>query len=202
MQVVKITNRNPLISVIIPHRPDRVGPICLITLGRQSYKNLEVIVATDDKYEGAAAARNAGYLQAKGKFLFFCDDDVVLRVSCINKMYEAIADSKHGFAYCDYLREGKLTGPVTAQYWDYDALKVSNYVDTMSLMRREVFQGFDNDLKRYIDWDHWLRAGKLFSGVYIPEALFTKFYDDKSISLSTDKEDVAALNVVKRKHGL
>jgi hypothetical protein len=114
MQVTKILRKDPLISVIIPHRPDR-GILCLPTISTQSYLNLEIIIAEDTDFEGAAAARNAGYLQAKGRLLFFCDDDIILKVSCINKMYEAIVDSKHGFAYCDYKREGRLEGYVHGQ---------------------------------------------------------------------------------------
>ena len=47
-----------------------------------------------------------------------------------------------------------------------------NYIHTSSLVRRSAFPGFDEDIKRFQDWDVWLtmaEQGK--KGIYLPETL-------------------------------
>lgn len=201
MKIMKL-KQLPLISIIIPNRPDR-NIICLPSISEQTYTNNEIIVAMDDKLEGAPAARNAGAEKAEGKYLFFCDDDVVLKKDCLEKMFTALQENPDCvFAYCNYKRRGRLTGLVQAQPWDYRLLRQTNYISTMSLLETKEFPGFDMTLKRYQDWDLWLRMGKTCKGVHVPEILFTAFYDEKSISVSDAGSDVDALKIIKAKHAL
>ncbi len=54
-------------------------------------------------------------------------------------------------------------------------LKQMPYIHTCSLIRKEHFPGFDEDIKRFQDWDLWLtmlEAGH--SGIWIDKFLFKK----------------------------
>ena len=122
-------------------------------------------------HAGAAIARNRGFAESRGEFVFFCDADVILRGDCLEMMAAALADHPGAaYAYSDYQLGWKK---MPARVFDGEALKKINYISTMSLLRRADFCGFDGALKRFQDWDLWLtmlERGK--TGAYISEALF------------------------------
>ncbi len=107
----------PFASVIIPthNRPDRIQ-MCLSYLLKQDYPSFEIVVvdnapsdnATEaviaEKYAdkpqvrymrenrpGSAYARNTGMLAAKGKFLAFVDDDVVIDIHWLTELMMAFS---------------------------------------------------------------------------------------------------------------
>jgi glycosyltransferase involved in cell wall biosynthesis len=194
-----------VISVIIPTRLDR-KMLCMESIKNQTYKEMEIIVLPDFHNKGPAFLRNEGAAQAHGEELFFCDDDVVLRPECLEQMLWALNKCMHaGFVYCDYCRGKPFNDVVSGVPWNYETLKMGNFASTMSLVKKTAFEevhGFDVSLKRFQDWDLWLRIGERHYGVHSPFILFKAYYDENSISISTDKEEVAALNIVKEKHGI
>ncbi len=81
-------------------------------------------------------------------------------------------------------------------------LKSANYISTMSLIRREAFPMFDENLKRFQDWDLWLtmlKNGK--KGVSVPDLEFFAYYLDEGITSNTNNEQEAILAII-RKHNL
>ena len=165
-------------------------------------------------HAGAAAARNRGFAESHGEFIFFCDADVVLRKDCLERMTRALAENPGAsYAYSDYrLGYKKMPGVP----FDGEKLKKLNYISTMSLVRRQDFPGFDESLRRFQDWDLWLtllEQGK--AGIYIPEVLFTAHQARLGISkwrprfcykwlpwLPSVKEYNKAREIVLRKHHL
>lgn len=120
---------------------------------------------------GAAAARNAGARLARGDLLFFCDADLALYPTLLQKLETALfADSGAAFAYCSFEWHGKI---FEAKPFEPEKLRENNYISTMSLVRASAFPGFDESLPRFQDWDLWLtvveRGGR---GVPVPEVLF------------------------------
>jgi hypothetical protein len=84
--------------------------------------------------------------------------------------------------------------------WNVKALKNGNYVETMSLLRREAFPGFDSKMKRFQDWDLWLTLSeKGHRGVYIPQTLFELHHFDVGISASIPLDE--SLAAIRLKHG-
>jgi len=196
-----------LISVIIPHRTDRQRIICMDSLTNQTYKNLEIIVKFDVECQGAPVVRNNGFEMATGDYVFFCDDDIILKPDALEKMATVLdSNPEVGFVYCDYLKKGTVKGRQNGELFSKDLLKHRNYAATMSLVRREAFQDvgrFDEGLARYQDWDLWLRiTGAGWKGYYIPEALFTAFFGKEGISSGGPKNRFKMTHRLKKKHNI
>ena len=186
----------PLISIVIPawnHGAELVR--CLASLEVQTYSPFEVIVVDDastdgtreklkavhpkyplrvirlEKNSGAPTARNRGAEESKGSYLLFLDADIELRPHALDSMIQALDRSGVQFAYPSFRFGWKLFKGFA---FDAELLKKMPYIHTSALMKREVFPGFDESLKKFQDWDLWLtiveKGGK---GIWIPEVLFT-----------------------------
>lgn len=121
--------------------------------------------------KGAAVARNVGFDHSTGEYLFFCDADLHLDRTCLEKMSTALqSDQSAAFSYSQF-RFGWKT--FSCFPFDPKRLKELNYIHTSSLIRRSFFPRFDEQLKKFQDWDLFLtiveRGGR---GVFIPEVLF------------------------------
>jgi len=175
----KCEKRSPLVSVVIP---SRVGEeiISTETLKTQTYKNLEIIIEYDEKQEGASATRNRGAAKAKGGYLFFCDNDLVLRPTCISDLYLALrSDPEAKWSFGKFYIDGNLfnenkdpfpperKGTIEWMYYFHG-------MSTMSLIDASVKPHFDEKMKRFNDWDLWLILNeKGYRGVFCDKVLFT-----------------------------
>lgn len=196
------------ISVVIPHmkrRSEFFESHCL----PQVMENNPAEVIVEDWDGGACEKRNIGAAKATQPYLMFVDDDSYLYEFAMVDMYRALeADKEATFAYSDarhVMYPGvpypNGHGVRKAMPWDFEALKRGNYVETMSLMRREAFSGFDSKLKRFQDWDLWLTLGeKGHRGVYIPKTLFELHHFDVGISASIPFEE--SLEAIRQKHNI
>jgi glycosyltransferase involved in cell wall biosynthesis len=187
-----------MITVIIPvYNHAKKLPICLDTLLKQTYQNFDVIIvndgSTDNFYDviakyknkfgirmeileqenaGANAARNHGAIRAKGEFIIFCDADIIMRQDMLEKMKNTLdnfpdasyAYSSHKFGYKNF----KL------HTFDAHILKQFPFIHTTSLIRKNDFPGFDENIKRLQDWDLWLTMlEQNHVGIWINDYLFT-----------------------------
>ncbi len=186
----------PLISVIIPvfNRID-IFKKSLASVISQSYKNLEIVIIDDgsdpalrfdeldlgnfdkDKIKfkkqenrGAPAARNRGFKLSTGQFVIFFDADIFAQPDMIEKMYQTLNNANASFVYSNHVL-GRKKFP--AKKYNYQELKKMNYIPSTSLMRREDFLGFDQSLKRFQDWDLWLRIAKQGKkGIWLDQYLY------------------------------
>ena len=191
-----------MISVIIPvYNNTDLLIKTLKSLEEQTHKGFEVIVVDDGsqptikidykgnlnikffkiEHGGAPVARNFGFSKSQGELVLFCDADLKLRPDCLAKMKSALdKNSNCSFAYSDFKYGWK-----TFKFWEFnlEKLKHNNYINTCSLLRREVFPGFDETLVKFQDWDLWLTIClKGGQGIYIPEILFKAYTDKGTIS--------------------
>lgn len=197
------------ISVVVPFSPHRDAffyRFCLPSI--EANRPAEIIV--EEGSGSAPVKRNRGADKAREEYLFFCDDDSILAGDCLKRMYEEIEGKEAGFSYSHYM--GVVNGvemhPIgrnfvqKSQPFDFEALQKNNYIDTMSLLKREYFPRFDEELAGYQDWDLWLRIAKSgVKGQFIDEVLFLKFYFDKGISSDPLRHGEAKRKVI-AKHGL
>lgn len=124
-----------------------------------------------EKNSGAPTARNKGAELTRSDFVLFLDAEVILRPPALLLMREALEKQPDaGLAYGDFYWSHKL---FKAKDWDVSALRRINYIHTTALIRRSQLIPFDENLKKFQDWDLWLnmseRGGR---GVYIPQVLF------------------------------
>ena len=199
---------HPKISIVIPaykHAPEL--PLCLASIFKQEFTDFEVIVVNDgspddtdaavapfldrvtyikQENRGGNAARNRGWNASKGDFVLFCDADVIMRPDMLAKMLEALGQNPDAsYAYSSF-----KFGWKKFRLWPFDAQKLRemNYIHTTSLIRREHFPGFDENIKRLQDWDLWLTMLEQdHRGVWVPEFLFQCLPHKGGISLWVPK---------------
>lgn len=184
-----------MISIIIPVYNHALElKKCLASLARQTYQDFEVIVVDDGSQEdiqavlpaklagraviyqriahsGANVARNVGFKAATGQYLLFLDADIVCLPQMLEKLILALKSQNNAiYAYASFKYGWKT---FKLRPFSGEALKKANFIHTTSLIRREYFPGFDEQLKRFQDWDLWLtllEQGR--TGVWVPEILF------------------------------
>lgn len=194
------------ISVIIPtYQHGRTLGACLDSLFQQTRQPDEIIVvnngSTDDtlsrlapyldkityidfqKNHGAPAARMAGFQRSTGSLLFFCDADVVAEPTMLATLEQALdAHPEASYAYSSFFWGRRR---FASRAFDPEALRQNNYVNTMSLIRREHFPGFDLSLKRFQDWDLWLTMLEQgHTGIFVEAFLFTAQQDRRRTGIS------------------
>lgn len=182
-----------MISVIIPtYNNATFLDQCLAGVFAQTFKNIEVIVVDDgssnpddviaviskytgiqliqQKNHGAPHARNTGFNASKGDEVIFLDSDAVMHPSMLQVLHDALTDSDAGYAYSQFKHGHKV---FRSHEFDSELLSRQNYIHTSALIRRTVFPGFDESLKKFQDWDLWLTLAKNgHSGIFINQILF------------------------------
>lgn len=134
-------------------------------------------------FKSAQKSRNFGLQKSRGEYLLFVDADNTLHTKFIEKT-QSILNKKRNISlvYTDHkvLGEDALVAQKSqgkkwyAKRFNYASLKESNYIDTTSLLRKEGFNGFDERIKRFQDWDAWLSYLKERKGFYLRETLLNK----------------------------
>ena len=112
-----------MISVIVPvYKVEKYLNKCVDSILNQTYKDIEVILVDDGspdncgeiceeyakkddrvrvihkKNEGLSTARNTGLIESKGEYIFFVDSDDYININILEKLLEAIENSKADFA--------------------------------------------------------------------------------------------------------
>ncbi len=125
---------------------------------------------TLDTNRGAPVARNTGFAASTGEAVLFLDADATLRPDALALLSEALAaHPEAAFAYSAF-RFGRKV--FTGRPFAAAPLAEANFIHTSALIRRGAFPGFDPALRKFQDWDLWIRivqAGG--AGVFVPEVL-------------------------------
>lgn len=193
---------NKLVSIIIPiYNQAEIISLTVDSILNQSYKNLEVIIVNDGSTDnilsiideignkiqeagynfqfinqnnaGAPTARNVGFNKSTGDYVIFLDADTIMEKNMIEDMVFVLDNNQT----ISYVYSGLKYGwkKFNSRTFDPDILKINNYIDTSSLIRRIDFPGFDISLKRFQDWDLWLTMlEKNKIGFYLPKILYKK----------------------------
>ena len=164
----------PLVSIIIPtYNSEKTLPICLESIKRQTYNNIEVIVV--DKFSrdktveiarsyGAkvyirgperSAQKNYGALKARGEFVYFIDSDFVLHPRVIEECVQLV---KQGYDAVIVLNISYPGPSLAAKARFHERLSYygSNVYEAARFMRRSLFmkiRGFDERLYANEDYD-------------------------------------------------
>jgi glycosyltransferase involved in cell wall biosynthesis len=209
IKVDKVEDGLP-VSVIVPLSKNRREFFNNMVLPLLEANNPNEIIINDNE-GNAPKKRNEGFEKSTQPFTFFCDDDILLPADYIECLLRAL--QKHpevGFAYTGY--HGIVLHPeshpihgnyeIPAIEFSAQALKYGNYISTMSLMRRELFPMFDENLKRLQDWDVFLTmVERGVKGILVPSQTFYAYYLDSGITSNTNSE-IDAINAIRAKHNI
>lgn len=195
--------KGDLISIVIP---SRVGEEIesLESINAQTYKNYEVIVQYDEKKEGAAATRNKGALKAKGKYIFFCDNDVNLSPDCLEVLWKTIKKQKVQIVCARVSIDGNVTpkkGDIPRNKQTVAYARFFHGVSTMALIDAKIKPKFDPKMLRYDDWDLWMTLDKQgYKFYFLDKVILTTKNRPTGISSQNNVEEwIAKLYA---KHGI
>lgn len=205
------------VSVVVPHKISRNQfflQYCLPSI--KANNPAQVIVKVNDGSRRTGAPyRNEGAKEASQKFIFFCDDDLILASDCIRKLLKRLLSIRRknglvkvGYVYCDSitirLEGGHRFGDrdvelVRMRDWTPGAARTGTVAPSMILIYRELFSGFDESLSQLDDWDlTWTLEKKGIAGLRVPEVLYHAFYFDQGVTDPSTVHD--AIRQVQRKH--
>ncbi|CAM4092563.1 hypothetical protein BOTU111922_22745 [Bordetella tumulicola] len=180
------TSSLPLVSVVMPtwNRGDRIQKAIESVL-EQNYPKFEILVCDDGSrddtarivaamakkdpriryfllsHQGVSAARNHGLSNAEGGLIAYLDSDNTWRPSFLSTMVTYMMTEKLDCAYSGMRISGlKYRG----QSFDREALLSRNYIDLNTFVHRRSLAinrgGFDESLRRMVDWDLIFRYTK------------------------------------------
>lgn len=210
IQIDKIDDGLP-ISVIVPLNKKRSEFFNNYVLPLIEANNPnEIIINSDGGL--APKKRNDGFKKSTQPYVFFCDDDILLPANYLESLYNNLLKQPKniGYTYTGY--EGIVLNPVThpmrgnfkiqSVIFDPNALKNANYISTMSLMRREIFPQFDENLKRFQDWDIYLTLlNKGIYGILTKNITFFAYYLDEGITSNSNNQN-EAYHIIRQKHNI
>lgn len=155
---------------------------------------------------GACKARNEGFKHTKGEIVQFWDCDCIIEPHAAKAWVDIFErEPKIGFIYSSYKFLGER-GALHSEPFDPWLLRVNNYISTCFPFRRELFPGWNEDLKSLQDWDFWLKivekgaVGKFMQGY----AFSTAAPDKDSISGQgcTAEKWLERMDAVKKLHDI
>lgn len=178
-------------------------------------RNVSLKIIEHDKNKGAQVARNTGFKNSKGDYLFFCDSDTVLEPMALSDLTDAIVrNEKIGYVYSSFYWGNKF---FRVGEFSEEKLKKGPFIHTNSLIRRSAFpeNGWDESIQRLQDWDLWLTILENgYRGYWVDKALF-KIKPGGTMSgwlpsvfykifpfLPGVKRYKKAVEIIKQKHGL
>lgn len=186
------------LTVVIPHIPVRHELLqrALHSVDTQTCSPREVIIATDDFHEGAAATRNAGLRAVTTKFVAFLDDDDWLYPRHLEVCLSALHAQGADIAYPWFDVAGG-TDPLGmfGQPFDPEHLQISNYIPVTVVARTSVLQGVggftphpDAAGHPNEDWGCWLAVhnsgGRI---VHVPERTWSWSHNTNNTSGRGDR---------------
>lgn len=180
-----------LISIIIPvYNVEKYVYDCLISVQKQTYQNIEVIVINDGscdnsfieclkikdkrfniinkKNEGVGPARNIGINISHGKYLTFVDSDDLISPYYIETLYKGIAQNENvKISICSYL-QFKNNLEIEQMHGNYKSSIISN---SLALKKLFYFDGFDTS-----PWGK-LYLRELFDNIKFPNGIISEDLD-------------------------
>jgi glycosyltransferase involved in cell wall biosynthesis len=174
---------SPLVSIVIPTRnSEKTLPLCLESIKRQTYRNIEVIVvdnhSTDRTVEIAerygarvytkgperSVQKNYGALKARGELVYFIDSDFVLHPKTVEECVELIKQGYDAVIVLNISYPG-YSLVAKARYFERLSYYGSNVYEAARFIKKDLFikvGGFDEKLYANEDYDlhqRLVRAG-------------------------------------------
>lgn len=225
-EIIKNHNKkNVNISVIITlYNYERYICKAIDSVLKNKFKNLEIVVVNDcskdnsyqkvlpylskkcnltliDKFKnsGLIDSRNLGIDICVGDYIFILDADNYLYDDCLEKHFYEIkkndAIACYGIIDC-FDEENNLVRHVSNMNFNYEKLKLGNYIDAMAMFHKEKLikiGKYDANLQKvgigWEDFELWLRIGSLGYKVnFINQPLSRYLIKKESMLINTEKK--------------
>jgi glycosyltransferase involved in cell wall biosynthesis len=164
-------------------------------LDRHSARFAEARVVRHHRNQGPSMSRNSGIAHSREPFLFMLDADNRIRPPALSRLLEGLRYSGAAFAYSQLCLFGEQEGIGRGDVWDPSRLAEGNYIDTMSMLRREALLAVggyaalaeDGQVEDYDLWCRFTERG--LRGVFLPELLCEYRVHGSSRSYTTQNYD-------------
>ncbi len=222
----------PLVSVVMPtHNRSTIIGGAIATVLEQEYSNWELLVCDDDSIDdtetvvsgffdsriryfklpkqGAAAARNFGLQQARGKIIAYLDSDNFWHPAFLSAIVLTLLENPgHSSVYSDFIdfridQHGRRKSTSFKQSeFDHERLLKRPFIDLNSFAHRrelyDCFGGFDERLARRQDYDLILKYTWLRDPLHV-QCLTTLYQRNDSLKQITrvergDRSSIAIIN--------
>ncbi|MEO6216840.1 MAG: rhamnan synthesis F family protein [Sphingomonas sp.] len=138
--------------------------------------DMSCVLLANSNNAGLAVTRNTGIARARSEYCFFLDADNLLFPRCIEKHVRALDARRDCIGACSIIEEfGGASALIGANAFDRKRLKRGNYIDAMTMLRRDAVErlgGFHPIKHGWEDYELWLRvceAGERL--LHLPEML-------------------------------
>jgi len=158
-----------------------------------------------EQQAGAASARNVGLSQASGSWIAYLDSDNYIYQNFLSSFSDHISEcpgSQVFYAFFNMESDGSLRGNSA---FDRTKLLKNNFIDLgVFVHSREIYErlgGFDNSMKRLIDWDLIIRYTENYTPVCVGTPLMCyndSISDSSRITLKESFDD--ARIYIRKKH--
>lgn len=186
----------PLVSVVIRSMDRPTLKDALDSIALQTYSNIEVVVVNalgpdhraiesmcgrfpmrltrEMARLSRSQAANLGMQEARGEYLIFLDDDDLFLPEHLNKLTEALLNSKDQVAYTGVNlvdRDGSII-MMLDEPWEAARLRGANYLPIHAvLFQRSLLDhgcSFNESLECLEDWEFWLQLSQHTSFRHVP----------------------------------
>lgn len=224
-----IITDNKLVSIIMPtYNRAAIIMKAINSVIQQSYSNWELLIVDDGstdntleilelltdnrikvyktQHQGVSAARNKGLENSKGEIIFYLDSDNEWTHHFIENMLIALMYSKNKCAYSaiTILDDDNNILGYRGEAFNWIKCLEANYIDmNIFCHHRHLYEelgGFDESLKRMVDWDVILRYTKKYPPVYIPFIGCNYLNSQKDLFRVTITQPKSYKEIVQAKH--
>ena len=159
------------------------------------------LLLSRESNRGVGAGRNDLARHARGDLLFMLDADNEVYPTALTRLAEALdADAESAFAYSliETHTAGRPRALLSAAPWEPSRLRLGNYIDAMSMIRRDALLdagGYTEDLALHgwEDFDLWCRFAALgLRGRLVPEILCRYSFAEGSMIATTNLDSSEA----------
>lgn len=160
-----------------------------------------------EENHGACYARNKGAFSAEGKYIAFQDSDDTWFPQKLEKQMAYLLKGNYDFVFCGMERVyvDKVTYVPSNKFYENGDVQrqilFANPCSTQCMfMTKELFEKvtFDETIKRYQDWDFFIRASEIAKIGYLEEALVHSEVQSDSITRKVNRFE--SLKVIYKKY--